>query len=68
MTDATHPFDALMDITARPPVVFVRGAGAYLWDDTASAISTSCRAGPSIASAIRRLPLPTRSPRRQNCC
>ena len=34
MTDATHPFDALMEITARPPVVFVRGAGSYLWDDT----------------------------------
>ncbi|WP_065755524.1 acetylornithine transaminase [Bradyrhizobium paxllaeri] len=33
MTDATHPFDALMEITARPPVVFVRGAGSYLWDD-----------------------------------
>ena len=27
MTNATHPFDALMDITARPEVVFVRGAG-----------------------------------------
>ena len=25
---------ALMDITARPPVVFTRGAGAYLWDDS----------------------------------
>ena len=34
MTNATHPFDALMDITARPPVVFVRGEGSYLWDDT----------------------------------
>jgi len=34
MTDATHPFDALMEITARPPVVFVRGAGSYLWDDS----------------------------------
>ena len=33
MTNATHPFDALMDITARPPTVFVRGEGAYLWDD-----------------------------------
>jgi acetylornithine/N-succinyldiaminopimelate aminotransferase len=33
MTHATHPFDALMDITARPPTVFVRGEGAYLWDD-----------------------------------
>jgi acetylornithine/N-succinyldiaminopimelate aminotransferase len=33
MTIATHPFDALMDITARPPTVFVRGEGAFLWDD-----------------------------------
>jgi acetylornithine/N-succinyldiaminopimelate aminotransferase len=33
MTIATHPFDALMDITARPPVVFVRGEGSLLWDD-----------------------------------
>jgi acetylornithine/N-succinyldiaminopimelate aminotransferase len=34
MNIATHPFDALMDITARPPVVFVRGEGSFLWDDT----------------------------------
>jgi acetylornithine/N-succinyldiaminopimelate aminotransferase len=34
MTHATHPFDALMDITARPERVFVRGEGSYLWDDT----------------------------------
>jgi acetylornithine/N-succinyldiaminopimelate aminotransferase len=34
MTSATHPFDALMDITARPPTVFVRGAGSWLWDDS----------------------------------
>ena len=34
MTNATHPFDALMDITARPPAVFVKGEGAYLWDDS----------------------------------
>jgi acetylornithine/N-succinyldiaminopimelate aminotransferase len=33
MTDASYPFDALMDITARPGAVFVRGAGSYLWDD-----------------------------------
>jgi acetylornithine/N-succinyldiaminopimelate aminotransferase len=33
MTKATHSFDALMDITARPQVVFVRGKGSYLWDD-----------------------------------
>ena len=34
MSNATHPFDALMNITARPPTVFVKGEGAYLWDDT----------------------------------
>ena len=34
MLNATHPFDALMDITARPETVFVRGEGSYLWDDT----------------------------------
>jgi acetylornithine/N-succinyldiaminopimelate aminotransferase len=34
MPDALHPFDALMDITARPKTVFVRGEGSYLWDDT----------------------------------
>ena len=33
MTHATHPFDALMDITVRPPAVFVRGEGSWLWDD-----------------------------------
>jgi acetylornithine/N-succinyldiaminopimelate aminotransferase len=34
MNIATHPFDALMEITARPPIVFVRGEGSLLWDDT----------------------------------
>ncbi len=34
MTIATHPFDALMDITARPKAVFVRGKGSSLWDDS----------------------------------
>jgi acetylornithine/N-succinyldiaminopimelate aminotransferase len=33
MNIATHPFDALMEITARPPTVFVRGEGSFLWDD-----------------------------------
>jgi len=33
MTHATHPFAVLMDITARPPTVFVKGEGGYLWDD-----------------------------------
>ena len=34
MTHATQPFEALMEITARPPVVFVRGEGSYVWDDS----------------------------------
>ena len=34
MNIATHPFDALMNITSRPPVVFVRGEGSLLWDDS----------------------------------
>jgi acetylornithine/N-succinyldiaminopimelate aminotransferase len=34
MTNAIHPFDALMEITARPPAVFVKGEGSWLWDDT----------------------------------
>ena len=34
MTIATHPFDALMNITERPPTVFVRSEGSYLWDDS----------------------------------
>jgi acetylornithine/N-succinyldiaminopimelate aminotransferase len=34
MTNAAHPFDALMDITTRPPAVFVRGEGSFLWDDS----------------------------------
>ena len=33
MTHAMHPYHALMEITARPPVVFVRGEGSFLWDD-----------------------------------
>ncbi len=34
MNNATHSFDALMEITARPPTVFVRGEGSLLWDDS----------------------------------
>jgi acetylornithine/N-succinyldiaminopimelate aminotransferase len=34
MLKASHPFDALMDITARPQTVFVRGEGSWLWDNT----------------------------------
>jgi acetylornithine/N-succinyldiaminopimelate aminotransferase len=34
MTNASHPFDALMEITSRPRSVFVRGEGSFLWDDS----------------------------------
>ena len=34
MTNATPAFDALMEITARPPIIFVKGEGSYLWDHT----------------------------------
>jgi acetylornithine/N-succinyldiaminopimelate aminotransferase len=34
MPQVTHAFEALMDFTARPQNVFVRGEGSYLWDDT----------------------------------
>ena len=34
MNIATHSFDALMEITARPSVVFVRGERSFLWDHT----------------------------------
>ncbi|MDE1936039.1 acetylornithine transaminase [Bradyrhizobium sp.] len=34
MIPLTPSFDALMEITARPPIAFVRGKGSYLWDDT----------------------------------
>ena len=32
MTANKPAFDALMEITARPPIVFVKGQGSYLWD------------------------------------
>ena len=33
MLSTTHPYDALMEITARPATVFVQGKGSWLWDD-----------------------------------
>jgi acetylornithine/N-succinyldiaminopimelate aminotransferase len=33
MLSTTHPYDALMEITARPNTVFVQGKGSWLWDD-----------------------------------
>ena len=43
MTDATHPYDALMNITARPPIVFVRGEGSFLWDDAGNRYTSELR-------------------------
>jgi acetylornithine/N-succinyldiaminopimelate aminotransferase len=34
MTIVTDPFESLMEITARPKAVFVKGEGSYLWDDS----------------------------------
>ncbi|MGY3452674.1 acetylornithine transaminase [Bradyrhizobium sp. USDA 4353] len=34
MLTAPHPYDALMEITARPRAVFVQGKGSWLWDDS----------------------------------
>jgi acetylornithine/N-succinyldiaminopimelate aminotransferase len=34
MNHVPYAFDALMDITSRPPLAFVRGKGSYLWDDS----------------------------------
>jgi acetylornithine/N-succinyldiaminopimelate aminotransferase len=61
MNIATHPFDALMEITARPPTVFVRGEGSFLWDDTGKryldfiqgwAVNCLGHSPPAVAEAI----------------
>ena len=61
MTHATHSLDALMEITARPPIVFVRGEGSYLWDDTGKryldfiqgwAVNCLGHSPPAVAEAI----------------
>src|SRR6478736_3304217 len=61
MTNATHSFDALMDITARPQAVFVRGKGSYLWDHTGKryldfvqgwAVNCLGHSPPAVADAI----------------
>ena len=54
MTKATHPFDALMEITARPPAVFVRGGGSFLWDDSGKRYLDFIQGWAVIASVIRR--------------
>jgi acetylornithine/N-succinyldiaminopimelate aminotransferase len=61
MTPPAHPFDALMDITARPRNVFVRGEGSWLWDDTGKryldfiqgwAVNCLGHSPPAVAAAI----------------
>ena len=61
MTNAPHPFDALMDITTRPPAVFVRGEGSFLWDDSGKryldfvqgwAVNCLGHSPPSVADAL----------------
>jgi acetylornithine/N-succinyldiaminopimelate aminotransferase len=61
MSDAAYSYDALMDITARPKTVFVRGEGSWLWDDTGKryldfiqgwAVNCLGHSPPSVAEAI----------------
>ena len=72
MTMAIHPYDALMKITTRPNVVFVRGEGSWLWDDSGKryldfiqgwAVNCLGHAPPAIADALatqaRRLLTPS---------
>ena len=62
MTNATHPFDALMDITARPPTVFVRGRRRLSLGRRAQALSR-LRAGLG-----RQLPRPFAACRGRSAC
>jgi len=34
MSNTAFSFDSLMEITTRPPIVFVQGKGSWLWDHT----------------------------------
>jgi len=61
MTDVMHPYHALMEITARPEHVFVRGEGSFLWDDAGKryldfiqgwAVNCLGHSPPAIAEAI----------------
>ena len=61
MLTASHPFDALMEITARPRTVFVQGKGSWLWDDTGKryldfiqgwAVNAPGHAPPELAKAL----------------
>ncbi|HZR89780.1 MAG TPA: acetylornithine transaminase [Bradyrhizobium sp.] len=61
MSNAAYSFDALMDITARPKTVFVRGEGSFLWDDSGKryldfiqgwAVNCLGHSPPAVAEAI----------------
>lgn len=63
MNIATYAFDALMNITARPPMVFVRGEGSYLWDHEGMryldfvqgwAVNSLGHSPPALAAALSR--------------
>lgn len=68
MTNATHPFDALMDITARPEVVFVRGAGSYLWDHNRNRFLDFVQGWAVNPLGHSPTIVPMRSPRRPGGC
>ncbi|MCA6110684.1 acetylornithine transaminase [Bradyrhizobium cenepequi] len=61
MPNAIHPYHALMDITARPKTVFVRGEGSYLWNDSGKryldfvqgwAVNSLGHSPPAVAEAL----------------
>ncbi len=61
MLTASHPYDVLMDITARPRTVFVQGKGSWLWDDNGKryldfiqgwAVNSLGHAPPEVAKAL----------------
>jgi acetylornithine/N-succinyldiaminopimelate aminotransferase len=61
MLSNTHPYDALMEITARPATVFVQGKGSWLWDDDGKryldfiqgwAVNSLGHAPPAVAQAL----------------
>ncbi|CCE02789.1 acetylornithine transaminase [Bradyrhizobium sp. STM 3809] len=61
MLTASHPYDALMEITARPRTVFVQGKGSWLWDDSGKryvdfiqgwAVNSLGHAPPELAKAL----------------
>jgi len=58
-----------MNITSRPPVVFVRGEGSLLWDDSGKRYLDFMQgwAG-QLPRPTRRPSSPTRWRRRPDCC